>query len=65
MSASDGPSPAHLVGSVVAAAHAETRKLERTIKPAWVFAIALGSAVGWGAFILPAEWLTGGGPPAH
>ena len=31
------------------------------MKPAWVFAIALGSAVGWGAFILPAEWLTDGG----
>ena len=26
-----------------------------------MFAIAFGSAVGWGAFILPAEWLTDGG----
>lgn len=31
------------------------------MKPAWVFVIFLGSGVGWGAFILPAEWLTDGG----
>lgn len=35
--------------------------LERVLKPHWVFAIALGSAVGWGAFILPTDWLAGGG----
>lgn len=57
MSASDTPATA----PADATAHAETRKLERTMKPAWVFAIALGSAVGWGAFILPVEWLTDGG----
>ena len=57
MSASDSPASS----PVDAAAHAEARKLERTMKPAWVFAIALGSAVGWGAFILPVEWLADGG----
>lgn len=39
----------------------QTVSLERTLKPQWVFAIALGSAVGWGAFILPVEWLRDGG----
>lgn len=42
-------------------ARAETRKLRQTLKPSWVFAIALGSAVGWGALILPLEWLGQGG----
>lgn len=31
------------------------------MKPHWVFAMALGSAVGWGAFILPFDWLQSGG----
>lgn len=35
--------------------------LKRTLQPRWVFAIALGSAVGWGAFILPFDWLDAGG----
>lgn len=35
--------------------------LASTLKPSWVFAIALGSAVGWGAFILPVDWLGAGG----
>lgn len=35
--------------------------LRRSFKPQWVFAIALGSAVGWGAFILPFDWMTAGG----
>lgn len=39
----------------------ETASLARTLKPQWVFAIAVGSAVGWGAFILPTDWLVGGG----
>lgn len=38
-----------------------TPTLQRTLKPRWVFAIALGSAVGWGAFILPFDWLEAGG----
>ena len=36
-------------------------ELRRSFKPQWVFAIALGSAVGWGAFILPFDWMTTGG----
>lgn len=39
----------------------ETGELQATFKPQWIFAIALGSAVGWGAFILPVDWLTSGG----
>lgn len=35
--------------------------LQKTMKPSWVFAMALGSAVGWGAFILPFEWGVEGG----
>lgn len=37
-------------------------KLSKTLKPSWVWAIALGSAVGWGAFILPADWIATAGP---
>lgn len=35
--------------------------LRRTLKPQWVFAVALGSSVGWGAFILPFDWMSSGG----
>ncbi|MCM3744625.1 APC family permease [Sporosarcina luteola] len=38
------------------------RKLKKTLKPSWVFAIALGSSVGWGAFILPGDWIRESGP---
>lgn len=38
------------------------RKLEKSLKPSWVFAIALGSSVGWGAFILPGDWIREAGP---
>ncbi len=38
------------------------RKLTKTLKPSWVFAIALGSSVGWGAFILPGDWIGESGP---
>lgn len=38
------------------------RKLTKTLKPSWVFAIALGSSVGWGAFILPGDWIGEAGP---
>ncbi|WP_301110149.1 APC family permease [Sporosarcina sp.] len=38
------------------------RKLNKTLKPSWVFAIALGSSVGWGAFILPGDWIRDSGP---
>lgn len=37
-------------------------QLSRTLKPHWVWAIALGSAVGWGAFVLPVDWLGTAGP---
>lgn len=38
-----------------------TDALPKLMKPSWVFAMALGSAVGWGAFILPYEWGVSGG----
>ncbi|WP_239659006.1 hypothetical protein [Corynebacterium aurimucosum] len=27
------------------------------MKPSWVFAMALGAAIGWGAYILPFDWI--------
>lgn len=38
-------------------------RLRKSLKPHWVWAIALGSAIGWGAFILPADWMRDGGGP--
>src|SRR5699024_623771 len=38
------------------------RKLTKSLKPSWVFAIALGSSVGWGALILPGDWIAQSGP---
>ena len=35
--------------------------LKKSFKPSWVFAMALGSAIGWGAFILPFDWMTASG----
>ncbi|GAB3055764.1 APC family permease [Virgibacillus ainsalahensis] len=40
----------------------EREQLARTLKPHWVWAIALGSAIGWGAFVQPAVWMGGSGP---
>lgn len=40
----------------------ERDRLAKSLKPSWVWAIALGSAVGWGAFILPTDWLRTAGP---
>lgn len=40
----------------------QRRKLTKSLKPSWVFAIALGSSVGWGAFILPGDWIGQSGP---
>lgn len=37
-------------------------QLEKTFKPQWIWAIALGSAIGWGCFILPTEWMGMAGP---
>lgn len=36
--------------------------LSRTLKQHWVWAIALGCAVGWGAFIQPTTWMADAGP---
>lgn len=36
--------------------------LEKTLKPHWVWAIALGSAIGWGAFVQPIDWMKTAGP---
>lgn len=40
----------------------QPERMAKTLKPQWVFAVALGSAVGWGAFVLPTDWLAIGGP---
>lgn len=40
----------------------QPERLAKTLKPSWVWAIALGSAVGWGAFILPTDWIAAAGP---
>src|SRR5699024_4428173 len=36
--------------------------LNKTLKPHWVWAIALGSAIGWGAFVQPIDWMETAGP---
>lgn len=36
--------------------------LKRTLKPHWVWAIALGSSIGWGAFVQPTNWIKEAGP---
>ena len=43
-------------------AQMETVRLQKNLKPHWVWAIALGSAVGWGAFVLPTDWMATAGP---
>ncbi|PAE30518.1 amino acid permease [Paenibacillus sp. 7884-2] len=40
----------------------ERTTLEKSLKPHWVWAIALGSAIGWGAFVQPATWMSTAGP---
>ncbi|RWZ55047.1 APC family permease [Halobacillus fulvus] len=40
----------------------ERKKLDKTLKPHWVWAIAFGSAIGWGAFVLPTDWISQAGP---
>ncbi|WP_110114267.1 APC family permease [Bacillus sp. CGMCC 1.16541] len=37
-------------------------ELSKTLKPHWVWAIAFGSAIGWGAFVLPTDWIAESGP---
>lgn len=36
--------------------------LKKTLKPHWVWAIALGSSIGWGAFVQPTNWMGEAGP---
>jgi len=36
--------------------------LEKSLKAHWVWAIALGSAIGWGAFVQPINWMATAGP---
>lgn len=36
--------------------------LKKTLKPHWVWAIALGSSIGWGAFVQPTNWIGSAGP---
>lgn len=40
----------------------EREQLQKTLKPHWVWAIAFGSAIGWGAFVLPVDWMGMAGP---
>lgn len=40
---------------------AQEASLKKSFLPLWVFAMALGSAIGWGAFILPFDWMTASG----
>lgn len=40
----------------------QREKLERTLKPHWVWGIALGSSIGWGAFVQPTNWMSTAGP---
>ncbi|SIT73539.1 APC family permease [Edaphobacillus lindanitolerans] len=37
-------------------------ELKKTLKPHWVWAIALGSSIGWGAFVQPTNWIAQSGP---
>ena len=36
--------------------------LKRTLKPHWVWAVAMGSSIGWGAFVQPVNWMSIAGP---
>ncbi|MGF7184232.1 amino acid transporter [Desulfitispora alkaliphila] len=36
-------------------------ELQKSLKPHWVWAIALGSSIGWGSFVLPGNWLADAG----
>ncbi|TRM10727.1 APC family permease [Lentibacillus cibarius] len=40
----------------------ERTTLKQTLKPHWVWAIALGSSIGWGAFVQPTTWMSTAGP---
>src|SRR5690625_4596481 len=36
--------------------------LNKSLKAHWVWAIALGSSIGWGAFVQPTTWMADAGP---
>ena len=40
----------------------ERETLDKSLKPHWVWAIALGSSIGWGAFVQPTTWMKDAGP---
>ncbi len=40
----------------------ERARLERSLRPASVWALALGTIIGWGCFILPGDYLAWSGP---
>jgi amino acid transporter len=40
----------------------QREELKKCLKPHWVWAIAFGSAIGWGSFVLPADWIAMSGP---
>ncbi|HZW68745.1 MAG TPA: APC family permease [Pseudogracilibacillus sp.] len=37
-------------------------ELHKSLKAKWVWAIALGAAIGWGAFVQPINWIASAGP---
>ncbi|MBU5465314.1 APC family permease [Virgibacillus sp. MSJ-26] len=40
----------------------ERTTLNKSLKAHWVWAIALGSSIGWGAFVQPTTWMADAGP---
>ena len=58
-----GEGAEHASTTTVDAKAGDVVRLGKNLKPHWVWAIALGSAIGWGAFILPADWMRDGGGP--
>lgn len=40
----------------------ERTTLKKSLKAHWVWAIALGSSIGWGAFVQPTTWMATAGP---
>lgn len=38
------------------------KELEKNLSEKFVWAIAYGSSIGWGAFILPGDWIKSAGP---
>src|SRR5690625_7531836 len=50
------------VGTIESRNGEDRAQIEKTLKPHWIWAIALGSAIGWGAFVHPTTWLAEAGP---